>query len=61
MADTSFMVPSMPPPACASPVIGANSTLVNGRFMALAMSWVSRVPAAPTTMPAMMSAGFPNT
>jgi len=32
-----------------------------GRFIALAMSWVSSMPEAPTTMPATISAGLPIT
>ncbi len=38
-----------------------NSTLASERFMARAMSWVSIVPAAPTTMPAMIIAGLAST
>ncbi len=61
MALTSFIEPSISPPAWASPVIGVKITLLIGRFMALAISWVSKVPDAPTTMPAMTSAGLPST
>ncbi len=35
-----------------------NSTLLIERFIALAISRVSKVPAAPTTMPAMISSGL---
>ena len=56
------MAPSMPasscPPCAPKP---AKSTLASERFMALAMSCVSSVPAEPTTMPAMMSAALPST
>ncbi len=38
-----------------------NSTLASERFMALAISWVSRVPAAPTTVPAMIIAALSST
>ena len=41
--------------------IGVNRMLEIGRFIALAISWVKSVPAAPTTMPAMISAGLPST
>ena len=47
-------------PSAAAPK-PANSTLDSGRFMALAMSWVSSVPAAPTTMPAIIIAGISST
>ncbi len=36
-------------------------TFLIGRFIALAMSWVSSMPEAPTTMPATISAGLPIT
>jgi len=39
----------------------AKRTLARERFMALAMSWVRSVPAAPTTVPAMISAALPST
>jgi hypothetical protein len=35
-----------------------NSTLPIERFIALAINWVSKVPAAPTTVPAMIIASF---
>ena len=35
-----------------------NTTLLTERFIALAISSVSSMPAAPTTMPAIISAGF---
>ena len=38
-----------------------NSTLFTERFIAFAISRVSSVPAAPTTMPAIISAGFCST
>ena len=38
-----------------------NSTLRIERFIALAISRVSRMPAAPTIMPAMISASLPST
>jgi len=36
-------------------------TLEIGRFIAVAISCVSSVPEAPTTMPATISAGLPST
>ncbi len=44
----------MPPP----PPKLLNSTLNSERFIALAISTVSSVPAEPTTMPAIISVGF---
>ena len=41
----------------ASPKL-VKSTLVTERFIAFAISSVSSMPAAPTTMPAIISAGF---
>ena len=38
-----------------------NSTLPSERFMALAISWVSSVPAEPTTVPAMIIAALSST
>lgn len=61
MAPSSFMVPSMVWPPWAAPEIGVNKMLLMGRFMALAINWVSSVPAAPTTIPAMIRAGLPRT
>ena len=49
------------PPSAAAPVIGAKMMFLIGRFIALAMSWVSSMPEAPTTMPATISAGLPIT
>jgi len=38
-----------------------NSTLLTERFIALAINRVSSMPAAPTMVPAMISAGLPST
>ena len=52
---------------CALLVLGGappkfvNRTLATERFIAFAMSSVSSMPAAPTTMPAIISAGFCST
>ena len=58
----AFMEPSTAasswPPVAPKP---AKSTLASERFMALAMSCVSSVPAEPTTVPAMISAALPST
>jgi hypothetical protein len=43
---------------CPPPPKLENSTPLIGRFIALAMSWVSNMPAAPTTVPAMISASI---
>ena len=61
-ASMAFWVPVTPPPPAAelSPKF-ENSTLPSERFMALAMSWVSKVPAAPTTVPAMIMAALSST
>ena len=60
-ASIAFCVPvTVPPPAEVSPKF-ANSTLPSERFMAFAMSCVSSVPAAPTTVPAMIMAALSST
>ena len=38
-----------------------NSTFASERFMALAINWVSSVPAEPTTVPAMIMAALLST
>jgi hypothetical protein len=48
-------------PPLSAPPKPLKSTLASERFMARAMSCVSIVPAAPTTMPAMIIAGLPST
>ena len=61
-ASMAFCVPVTPPPPAAevSPKF-ENSTLPSERFMAFAMSCVSSVPAAPTTVPAMIIAALSST
>jgi len=49
------------PPPLRAPPKPLKSTLAGERFMARAMRRVSIVPAAPTTMPAMIIAGLPST
>ncbi len=51
-------LPLTSPASCSTPN-PPTSTLQTERFMALAMSTVSRVPAAPTRVPATMRAAFP--
>ncbi len=59
-ASIGFMLPVTVPLAAAPPVSPKpeNSTLPSERFMALAISCVSSVPAEPTTVPAMIIAAL---
>ena len=58
----AFCVPVTPPrPAVELSPKFENNTLPSERFMAFAISWVSRVPAAPTTVPAMIMAALSST
>jgi hypothetical protein len=61
-ASQGLRLPLIAPCFClgASPKL-VNSTLLTERFIALAISSVSNRPAAPTTMPAIISAGLPST
>jgi len=63
VASTSFMLPPLVLAASApwSLPKPANRTFASERFMAFAMSCVSSVPAAPTTMPAIIMAGLART
>lgn len=60
LASIGFCAPviscAVPPP----PKLENNTPLI-GRFIALAIKRVSRMPAAPTIMPAMISASLPST
>src|SRR5690554_7704677 len=61
-ASAAFMVPWISPSSLpSSPPNWLKITLLTGRFMALAIISVSRVPAEPTTVPAMIIAGFCST
>ena len=62
-ASMGFMLPVTAPPVATPPVSPKpeNSTLPSERFMALAISCVSSVPAEPTTVPAMIIAALPST